>query len=448
MDNLFNNKEELNRLIQNKVEELTRKRVAEEIQLKQVDLLEKQNEIAKLQRNLTEKQQDLYKKEQEIEKQSFQINLKIKAEIDKHERDIERKQKELDRKKLEMDRELEEKFKIKEKALEIKEKDIERKSKETEERIKFEISKKEKELEDKKNLKDKKIPEIVSKAKEDIKKAQRDIALKQSELIKKQEQVLRKQKELAEKEKKLKHKGFISEETKSTSEFSVKKKKVEEAEAEAWMVTYADVITLLLTLFVFLFSVSQIDNNKLSEIQKAISVGLLKRSGDDVVGKASKGDAVFEAMKRKLQSVFERSNLGGQTKVILTDKGVKIELASSVIYSPGSADIRDEMKSAISQIADILKNSNIPDYIVIVEGHTDNNPINTAQFPSNWELSSSRATNIVRFLIDNGIPNNQLRASGYGDTRPIAPNLNEDGQSIQENQAKNRRVEIYIEKPE
>jgi chemotaxis protein MotB len=153
-------------------------------------------------------------------------------------------------------------------------------------------------------------------------------------------------------------------------------------------------------------------------------------------------------MKRKLQSVFERSNLGGQTKVILTDKGVKIELASSAIYSPGSADIREEMRPAISQIADILKNSNIPDYIVIVEGHTDNVPINTVPFPSNWELSSTRATNIVRYLIANGIPNNKLRASGYADTRPVAPNFNEDGQSIQENQAKNRRVEIYIEKPE
>lgn len=448
MDNLFKNKEELNRLIQLKVEELTRKRVAEEVQNKQSDLIEKQNEIAKLQRSLTEKQQDLYKKEQEIEKQSMQINLKIKAEIDKHERDIEKKQKELERKKLEIDREIEEKYKIKEKAIEIKEKELERKVKETEERIKLQISKKEKELEDKKNLKDKKIPEIVNKAKEDIKKAQRDIALKQSELIKKQEQVLKKQKELADKEKKIKIKGYISEEKSSNSDFTIKKKKVEEPEAEAWMITYSDVITLLLTLFVFLFSVSQIDNNRLTEIQKAISVGLLKRSGDDVVGKASKGDAVFEAMKRKLQSVFERTNLGGQTKIILTDKGVKIELASSAVYSPGSADIKEEMRPILSQLADILKTSKIPDYIVIVEGHTDNNPINTAQFPSNWELSSSRSTNIVRFLIANGIPNNQLRASGYADTRPVAPNQNDDGQSIPENQAKNRRVEIYIEKPE
>lgn len=438
------NKDEINLYIKSKVESLTRQRVQEEIQSRQIELIEKQNELNRIQKDIFEKQNNLFKKEQEIEKQAVLINQKIKQEIDKHERDLENKQKELDKKKFELEREIDLKVREREKKLEIKEKEIQRKAEENDRKIQSEIIRREKELEEKRNLKDIKIPEIIHKAKDEVKRAQMELSAQQNELLKKQTELLHKQRELSEKEQKLKTQE--KSEIKNYDENLYKKPKKIEENDESWLTTYSDVITLLLTMFVFLFSISQIDNKKMGEIQKAISVGLLKKSGESVIEKGNKGNAVFEAMKRKLQNLFEQNNIGDAVKVNMTDNGVKLELSNTAVYDPGSAEIKEEMKPILNKIKEILYNSSINDYKIIVEGHTDNTPINTPLYPSNWELSSNRATNIIKYLIELGINPNSLQASGYADAKPIMPNNDETGNPIPENQSRNRRVEIYIEK--
>ncbi|HPN37156.1 MAG TPA: OmpA family protein, partial [Melioribacteraceae bacterium] len=89
---------------------------------------------------------------------------------------------------------------------------------------------------------------------------------------------------------------------------------------------------------------------------------------------------------------------------------------------------------------------NFPNYLVEVEGHTDNIPINTPQYPSNWELSTNRATNIVKLFIEEGIPPVRLRAAGYADSRPKLSNVDVNGNSIPQNQAANRRVVIFVQR--
>ncbi|MBL7935275.1 MAG: hypothetical protein JNM51_05635, partial [Bacteroidia bacterium] len=366
MNDLFANKDEINRFIQTKVETLTRQRVQQEIANPQNELIEKQNELNKLQRDLSEQQNNLFKKEQDIEKQAFQINQKIKAEIDKHERDLELKQKELERKKIEVERELEEKFKQKEKTIELKQKELDLKTAEAERKIQEEIQRKERDLEEKKLLKDKKIPEFVNKAKDDVKKAQRDLTFQQSEIVRRQQEILRKQKELAEREARIKKNLPSQEEKFDQDNIFAKKRRSGDEESEGWMVTYSDVITLLLTMFVFLYSISKIDTKKMEEIQKAISIGLLKKSGESIVEKGSRKNPLFEAIKKRIQTVFEKSSLSHQAKISITENGVKIELANSALYDAGSADIKTDFKPVLEEITSILKNSNIPNYLVNV----------------------------------------------------------------------------------
>jgi chemotaxis protein MotB len=116
--------------------------------------------------------------------------------------------------------------------------------------------------------------------------------------------------------------------------------------------------------------------------------------------------------------------------------GVRIQLAASKFFASGSADIRASSLGALDKVAQIIKDSNRK---VIIEGHTDDQPIKTAEYPSNWELSAARATKIVRYLIiRHKIPADRLTAVAYADQKPVAPNDSE------ENRARNRRIEILI----
>jgi len=104
------------------------------------------------------------------------------------------------------------------------------------------------------------------------------------------------------------------------------------------------------------------------------------------------------------------------------------------------------MIPALAQIADILNSMKYQNYIVEVEGHTDDVPIKTLLYPSNWELSVHRATNVVKFLIERGVSPDRLKAAGYADTKPKVPNKDEAGNPIPENREKNRRIVIFIQK--
>ena len=128
----------------------------------------------------------------------------------------------------------------------------------------------------------------------------------------------------------------------------------------------------------------------------------------------------------------------------LSPYGLKIELSSNSLFNSGSADVKGSMQSSLTDLSGIIQGLGEEDYIVEVEGHTDNVPINTAKFPSNWELSSLRAVNVAKLFESMGVNKNQLSAIAYADTRPKQPNVDSNGIALPENQASNRRVVVHV----
>jgi chemotaxis protein MotB len=130
------------------------------------------------------------------------------------------------------------------------------------------------------------------------------------------------------------------------------------------------------------------------------------------------------------------------------DRLTTIEMSSAAFFESGSAELSVPGKVILGNLALNLKSDKFRDYQITVEGHTDDQPIHTTQFPSNWELSTARASAVVHFFLEEGIAADKLRAAGYADTFPKAPNRDADGRAIPENQAQNRRVVIKLEKIE
>jgi chemotaxis protein MotB len=121
---------------------------------------------------------------------------------------------------------------------------------------------------------------------------------------------------------------------------------------------------------------------------------------------------------------------------------------STAFFGSGSATLSNSGEVILQDVVTDLKSEEFKDYLVTVEGHTDDAPIGTSEFPSNWELSTARAAAVVRFFLDRGIPARRLRAAGYADTFPLVSNRDANGKAIPENQARNRRVVIALEKVE
>jgi chemotaxis protein MotB len=130
------------------------------------------------------------------------------------------------------------------------------------------------------------------------------------------------------------------------------------------------------------------------------------------------------------------------------DRITTLEMSSAAFFDSGSASLSSAGKSILADVAVNLKSDRFEGYQITVEGHTDDSPINTAQFPSNWELSTARASAVVHFFLDQGVSAQKLRAAGYADTFPKLPNRDTKGNAIPENQAQNRRVVIKLEKIE
>ena len=130
------------------------------------------------------------------------------------------------------------------------------------------------------------------------------------------------------------------------------------------------------------------------------------------------------------------------------DRITTLEMSSALFFDSGSASLSKAGQAILLEIATKLHSDRFRDYQITVEGHTDDAPINTPRFPSNWELSTARASAVVHLFLDQGIPARRLRAAGYADTFPKAPNRDASGIPIAENQAQNRRVVIKLEKIE
>ncbi|MBD3345469.1 MAG: OmpA family protein [Chitinivibrionales bacterium] len=229
-----------------------------------------------------------------------------------------------------------------------------------------------------------------------------------------------------------------------------KKKEEQKKGAPEYMTTYGDMMTLLLCFFVMLLAMSTIDPAKFhvaaSSFQNAFS-GVLEdfpsiliskdilipRLGGDEQNKRMAIDA-----RRRILKVAKQENMQDGIKVKVTDAGLAIKIADPIGFDVGEAQIKPEFTDLLYKLIKIINID--PNAQIRVEGHTDNVPINTRKFPSNWELSAARALNIVKFFAYKcGIEPARLSAVGYGEYRPVAPN------DTPESRQKNRRIEIYVE---
>ncbi len=209
----------------------------------------------------------------------------------------------------------------------------------------------------------------------------------------------------------------------------------DEAPSEEWMLTYGDTITLLMSFFLLLISISKVDPLLFEQVKKGLR---------SEIAKEKEVKTPLAEIKHDLDSLLETERKEKKVSVDLNYKGIVMEFASSAFYQAGKADINAGAKKIIDKVATALKNITYFKFSVDIEGHTDNVPIHTLRFPSNWELSVSRATNIVKYMIDQGLESDRLKAAGYADTKPKKPNIDEQGRPIPENQATNRRIVIRI----
>ena len=208
-----------------------------------------------------------------------------------------------------------------------------------------------------------------------------------------------------------------------------------EEDKEDWLTTYADAITLLMAFFVMLLSFTKYDIPALEEAAAAFKM---------TIGKQDQATSPIQLLKLDVQDVVYNMQADQVVNIDKDDKGIVIDLASSAFYKPGSADIREEAAPLLEKIAQTLKAPRYLPYHVDVEGHTDDVPIATEKFPSNWELSAGRATRVVRFFIDQGVDVVRMKATGFAEAQPKAPNRDAEGKPVKENQAKNRRVTVRV----
>jgi len=239
---------------------------------------------------------------------------------------------------------------------------------------------------------------------------------------------------------------------------------------ERWLVTYADLITLLMIFFVLMYTMSQVDANKYRAVANSLSVVLtgqalsvLETQGPSMIEGISgqllpEGEGtvpgnqgeleevkklIAEFIRTKDLEVSQEQKAGNTSTTKLSDyvvvyeqeRGLVISFKDALLFASGSAELTPRARKIIEKVGATLVD--LPNYIR-VEGHTDDLPINTVKFPSNWELSVLRASNVVHVLQEAGISAHRLSIIGYGEYRPLVPN--EDAQS----RAMNRRVDIVI----
>jgi len=239
---------------------------------------------------------------------------------------------------------------------------------------------------------------------------------------------------------------------------------------ERWLLTYSDMITLLMALFMVLFSISSVNTSKYTQLQKSLQdafSGRILSGGKSIVNSGSNGkspsdqatpaivpikpqvgqtstssekvkeDKEFKQIKKEIDAYARAHGLSKQLKTVVAQRGLVVRLLTDgVVFDPGKADLKPAATPVLTGVAHALQIDKT--HPIMVEGHTDNVPISGSQFPSNWELSTARASVVVRFLLHTRINKFRLGAAGYANLYPVASNSTASGRS------KNRRVEIVL----
>lgn len=229
---------------------------------------------------------------------------------------------------------------------------------------------------------------------------------------------------------------------------------------ERWLVSYADFITLLFAVFVTLYAMSQTDKKKIEEVVASMrdSFGfssspssrpsVIESGAMNIMpsiqrnynqpskrGKNRGGDKDFKATKTSIEAFLMKSGAQDKVSVSINQRGLVVSLKEAGFFDSGSATLKS---TSLSLLNDVIASLESYSNGIRVEGHTDNVPMRSSAFPSNWELSTARATNVLQYLMKQDFEPDHLSAAGYGEYRPVADNGTEDGKK------KNRRVDIVL----
>ena len=222
----------------------------------------------------------------------------------------------------------------------------------------------------------------------------------------------------------------------------LKLKKENKDVVDGWMGTYGDMVTLLMAFFVMLYSASDPDPGKYEEIVESMKEAFSKQDVENE----------FKELYESLEDIIENKKIENAVEIKLGPNGILIQIPGSSLFASGSADIMTDMAPVIVEIStaitQLLDQSSYHDYMIEVEGHTDDEPIgeDSEIFSSNWDLSAIRATGIVELLYNSGIEMDKLKPIARAESIPLLPNRDENGIPIPENRAKNRRVVIKVNK--
>jgi chemotaxis protein MotB len=200
-----------------------------------------------------------------------------------------------------------------------------------------------------------------------------------------------------------------------------------EEDESAWLLPYVDVVSLLLAFLILALAMSKVNLHRFEMLSAALSRKAPPPS--------------LDALKEKIDQMIASKGLTGQIKTAVDDEGLRMELMNALLFDSGQADVRPAGRSAIERVVKLLPTVDSR-YQIAIEGHTDDVPIHTARFDSNWELSSARAINVLKLFTAAGVAPQRLSAQGYADTRPA---LKEgDGAAQAKTRSENRRVVIRI----
>lgn len=215
---------------------------------------------------------------------------------------------------------------------------------------------------------------------------------------------------------------------------------VEEGEGN-WLISYADMMTLLCGFFIMMFSLANLEKGKFEKVREEIS-------------KHFKGEYMNPSadIQKEISNMIQEAGLDKESIVTSDETGVSVTFESAVFFISGSADIAERGKGVLTKLIGAIKKSEEKRkiaYNIVVEGHTDQRPVTGGVYPSNWELSSARASRIVRHFIDHKFQPNHMLAIGYGDTRPKETDrIPSSGELSDELMGKNRRVVIRVLHPD
>jgi chemotaxis protein MotB len=246
---------------------------------------------------------------------------------------------------------------------------------------------------------------------------------------------------------------------------------------ERWLLTYADMITLLLALFVVLFAISSVNVSKVKLLQQSLrdafngrvmsggqtvlqtgnsvsvrtfqtqprivpntpSIGTPPTASAQAALAARREQDQLQQLKRQLDAFAAAHGFKAQVDTVVTQRGLVVRLLTdNVLFDSGLADLKAQGLPLLGEVGTLLGVDKI--HPIVVEGHTDDVPISTSQFASNWELSTARASAVVRWLIGRGLPERRFSAAGYADLHPLASNATAAGR------ARNRRVEVVLQR--